>query len=102
MSATIRAIVFKTPEFKATLHFFKNVLQVPVKEISARHFVIHSKSIRLVFIAVERDFEIEWYMAGKAPAAMQPDLQAADFKSYTDPNGISIKILDGILPDGLF
>jgi catechol-2,3-dioxygenase len=97
MPADIKAIVFKTTQLKATKDFFENILKLQIKESSARHFVLYSKSIRMVFVETPNDFEVEMYINDKSiqnAKEMPPGIAIADFKSYKDPNGMRIIIAD--------
>ncbi len=95
MSPEIKAIVLKTAQLKSTRDFFENRLKLPIKESSARHFVVHSKNIRLVFMESQHQFEVELYINNMPDShfdSVQLDLSFATFKNYKDPNGISIII----------
>jgi catechol-2,3-dioxygenase len=95
MLARVKAVVFKTSQLKATQAFFSEVLKLQIKESSARHFVIYSKNIRLVFVESTSGFEVEMYLSNVAGAhsqeinALPP---APGIKSSKDPNGIAIII----------
>ncbi|MCF6133150.1 hypothetical protein [Flavobacterium wongokense] len=80
----IKAVVFKTPELKTTRLFFENTLKFNIEESSVRHFVIYSKGLRLIFIASQKDFEIELYLSEAAGS------NQTSFKIDNDPNGINI------------
>ena len=97
MGAAIKAIVFKTTQLKATKAFFENVLKLPIKESSVRHFVIYSKRIWLVFVESLHDFEVAMYLNDKSnpfseEIQIEPTVPA--LKSGKDSNGISIIITD--------
>jgi catechol-2,3-dioxygenase len=95
MRAEIKAIVFKTTQLKATRDFFENILKLQIKESSARHFVLYSKSIRVVFVESLHDFGVEIFIKGRSDhfsKEVRSDLTIADFKNCRDPNGISIMI----------
>jgi catechol-2,3-dioxygenase len=95
MPARVKAVVFKTSQLKATLAFFRDVLKLHVKESSARHFVIHSKNIRLVFVEATSGFGVEMYLsngAGAYPDEVNTGVPATGIKSSKDPNGIGIII----------
>ncbi len=97
MPSSIQAIVFKTTQLKATKDFFENTLKLQIKESSARHFVLYSKTIRLVFVESPNDFEVEMYLNDKSiqfANEMPSGIAVADFKSYKDPNGIRLIIAD--------
>ncbi|RYU91901.1 hypothetical protein EWM62_00205 [Mucilaginibacter terrigena] len=87
MPATIKAVVFKTPQLKASRMFFEEVLKLPIKESSVRHFVIYSKGIRLVFVESLSNFEVEIYINDPSKSPTIPDLE-----NYTDSNGIRVVI----------
>jgi hypothetical protein len=95
MPANIKAVVFKTPQLKASRVFFETVLKLPVNESSAKHFVIYSKRLRLVFVESISDFEVEIYVNDKmknlAPESLA-DLTIPGFENYKDPNGIRVII----------
>lgn len=95
MPAIIKAIVLKTQQLQETKEFLENVLHFSVKESSAQHFVLWSKSIRLVFMESQRGFETEIYANESADEFVekkQMNFREADFKNYKDPNGIHIII----------
>jgi catechol-2,3-dioxygenase len=97
MPSDIKAIVFKTTQLKATKDFFENILKLQIKESSARHFVLYSKSIRVVFVETPNDFEVEMYVNDKTnhlTAALTGETTDALFRSYKDPNGIHVIIAD--------
>jgi hypothetical protein len=95
MPSAIKAIVFKTTQLKATRQFFESILNIQIKEGYARHFVIYSKNIRIVFVESFSDFEVEIYVKDKSnhlPKEIEPGTPGPDFKSCKDPNGIRIVI----------
>jgi len=96
MPAAIKAIVFKTTRLKTTRHFFEHVLNLPIKESTALHFVIYSKGVRLVFVESLADFEVEMYISNKAmqlPGAALPAVNTANVESSKDPNGITVVVI---------
>lgn len=95
MPAAIKAIVFKTAQLKETKQFFESALQLKIKETSARHFVIYSKGIRIIFIESSKQFDVEIYISSTGNLDLEErqfNLLQAGFKRYTDPNGITIII----------
>lgn len=85
MPAAIKAIIFKTPDLNADRVFFEEVLQLKILECSAQHFVIHSKNIRLVFIATPGAFEMEIYVTN--------DSVNTQLKNYKSPDGIKVVVI---------
>jgi hypothetical protein len=77
----IKALVFKTSQLKATREFFQHHLQVPLSEISARHFVITVNGLRIVFMESNEDLSIEIYT--------ETD-RAINLSQVEDPNGIKV------------
>lgn len=63
MNAHFKAIVIKTPLLRETHMFFTEQLGFTVKESSPTHFVIYSKTIRVLFIESNDGMEIELYLA---------------------------------------
>ena len=63
MAPEIKAVVFRTGRLKATMAFFKDQLGFSIREYSATHFVIHSKGIRLLFVDLAGDPEVEIYLS---------------------------------------
>ena len=96
MPPVTKAVVIKTPHLKASLKFFRHTLKLRITERSARHFVISTQGVRLVFVAAVKDFEVELYFADplqgeNSKAASQS--KAAPVKHYKDPNGITVIII---------
>lgn len=56
MSTDLKAVIFKTTELIETKKYFENVIGIKLKENSARHFVLLSKDIRVVFIQTDDTF----------------------------------------------
>ncbi|MFT3704539.1 MAG: hypothetical protein QM802_19385 [Agriterribacter sp.] len=95
MPANVKAIVLKTTKFKATRFLFENILKFQIKESSARHFVIHSKDVRLVFMKSFKHFKVEIYATeAYKHLSKQEDMSPPTYtiKNYEDPNGIAIMI----------
>lgn len=91
MATKIKAIVFRTSQLKATKEFFTAKLGFIIKESSVTHFVIHSKSIRILFIESKKDFEVELYLSSKVEQSVAKD---QGLKKCEAPNGIKIIISD--------
>ena len=66
MNSHFKAVVIKTPRFKETYAFFTEQLGFIVKESSPTHFVIHSKSVRILFVESNDELEIEVYLAQRS------------------------------------
>jgi hypothetical protein len=80
---SIKALVFKTCRLNETEIFFRDKLGLTVLESSPCHFVIHSKGVRILFMAGDKDMAVELYL--REPAT-------AEFITLQDPNKIKIII----------
>jgi hypothetical protein len=58
----LKALVLKTSLFRETQNFFEKKLGMKIEEFSASHFVIHTKGIRILFVASDTDLELEFYL----------------------------------------
>jgi catechol-2,3-dioxygenase len=98
MPTELKAVVFRTSKLKETKDFFVNELGMAIKESSATHFVIHSKSIRLLFVESDNDLEVELYLSKSLSASHENNLtlhSATKIPGLTiceDPNSIQIII----------
>jgi hypothetical protein len=58
----LKALVLKTSRFRETQNFFETELGMKIEESSSFHFVIHTKGIRILFVASDSDLEVELYL----------------------------------------
>jgi catechol-2,3-dioxygenase len=82
MSTDLKAVVFKTTKLVETKHYFESVIGIKLKENSAKHFVLHSKGIRVVFIETDDTFGIELFIDKK--------IEMSGF--HKEPNDFSVKL----------
>lgn len=62
MKPYLKALVLKTSRFSETQNFFERNLGMKIVESSASHFVIHTKGVRILFVASNHQLEVEFYL----------------------------------------
>jgi hypothetical protein len=93
----LKAVVFRISKLKETKDFFVG-LGTAIKESSVKHFVIHSKNIRLLFVESDNDLEVELYLSKSLSLSNENDLTLHSIAKIPglaileDPNGIKIII----------
>lgn len=83
MAPRVNSVVLRTQYLSTTKLFFESCLGLRIKEASAKHFVLHTKGLRLVFLDSDSDFGIELYVDVKKESPTTPGC-------FQDPNGIRI------------
>jgi catechol 2,3-dioxygenase-like lactoylglutathione lyase family enzyme len=97
MPTELKAVVLRTSKLKETKDFFVE-LGMAIKESSVTHFLIHSKSIRLLFVESGNDLEVELYLSKSLSASHENNLTLHSATKIPrlaiceDPNGIQIII----------
>jgi hypothetical protein len=82
MASNIISVALRTQKLSATKLFFENNLGFKIKESSYKHFVIHTKGLRVVFIESENEFNVELYV----------DSKTVNHTKLIDPNDIRIVV----------
>jgi len=82
MDTKIKAVVLRTQKLSATKLFFETDLGFIIKEFSPRHFVVHTRGLRVVFIESENEFDVELYI----------DSESGNFTRLKDPNDVKIVV----------
>jgi hypothetical protein len=82
MASNIISVALRTQKLSATKLFFENNLGFKIKESSYKHFVIHTKGLRVVFIESENEFDVELYI----------DSESGNFTRLKDPNDVKIVV----------
>lgn len=81
MKPCLKALVLKIARFRETRQFFETKLGMKIGESSTTHFVIHTKGIRILFVASDSDLEVELYLT-------QGSIES--LTTHADPNQIKI------------
>jgi hypothetical protein len=87
MPAEIKAVVIKTPRLFETKNFYTHELGLKIIESSGYHFVIRSTGIRIVFMSVNHDVEVEMYLS--------QNIKNDDIKIIEDVNRIRFVVCGG-------
>ena len=82
MDTKIKAVVLRTQKLSATKLFFETDLGFIIKEFSPRHFVVHTRGLRIVFLESENKFDVELYV----------DSKTINYTNLIDPNDIRIVV----------
>jgi catechol-2,3-dioxygenase len=63
MHNEVKAVVIKTPRLHETKVFYQTKLGLEITESSASHFVIRATGMRIVFVSVNHDVQVEMYVS---------------------------------------
>jgi hypothetical protein len=83
VNPALKAVVLKTARLKETMAFFVDQLGFVIEESSITHFVIHSGSIRILFVESVDGMGVEFYLSRHS---------AMGLRVQEDPNHIKIII----------